>query len=100
MKPLKKVGKDDPKGWEQPHDTSFPIVPEPEDENELPVPYYDSDEAGEQSDDDDECSEYTDYTSDSSVASSSRRMPVYKTRPLETRIFKTVVQEENDFLQE
>ena len=75
MKPLKKVGKSEPKGWEQP-DTSqhhFPIIPEPVDDNELPVPYYDSDEHNETSDDEGSTWNYeSDYTSDSSVDTTRR----------------------------
>ena len=106
MKPLKKVGKDDPKGWEQPQDTAFPIIPEPVDDNELPVPYYDSDDMGEVSESEEGGEDYnTDYTSDSSVTSSSKsrkylRPSVYQVLPIETKVYKTVVCEELDFLQE
>jgi hypothetical protein len=101
MKPLKKVGKDDPKGWEQPQDGAFPIIPEPEDDNELPVPYYDSDDI---ETDDDDGSYDTDYTSDSSAVScvrlikSTSRTGAYPT--IDVRVYHTFVQEEMDFLQE
>ena len=98
MKPLKKVGKDDPKGWEQPLDCAFPIIQTPDGDNELPVPYYDSDD---EVSDDDDTSYDTDYTSDSSTVSSTRFAPnrnVYHV--IDIKVYKTFVQEEVDFLAE
>lgn len=104
MKPLKKVGKSEPRGWEQP-DTSqqhFPIIPEPVDDNELPVPYYDSDEHNETSDDEGGTWNYeSDYTSDSSV-DTTRRVGFKWTPPaqIDSKKFKTTVKAETDFLEE
>jgi hypothetical protein len=101
MKPLKKVGKTDPKGWQNPQDGSFPIIPEPDDNNELPVPYYDSDDYD---DDDSEITHDesygdtdTDYASDTSSISRQKHK-VYVKPPLTS--YKTVVKEELDFLDE
>lgn len=98
LKPLSKVGKDDPKGWEGPPD-HYPITLEPQDDNELPVPYYDSDE--EASDNGHTtCDESdSDYMSDASSCS-SRKLRVYTRIIRPPPIFKTVVAEELDFVEE
>ena len=104
MKPLKKVGKDEPRGWEQP-DTAqqhFPIIPEPADDNELPVPYYDSDDHQDASEDEGSAWNYeSDYTSDGSVDVVGRCgfkwvPPAHNN----SKKFKTTVRIETDFLEE
>jgi hypothetical protein len=102
MKPLKKVGKSDPKGWQTPQDNAFPIVPEPDDENELPVPYYDSDDYDDESDfthDDNYGDTDTEYGSDTgSGVSHVRASP--RVHTTSTPSYKTIVKEENDFVEE
>tara|TARA_B100001093_G_scaffold466139_1_gene484314 strand:+ start:1189 stop:1491 length:303 start_codon:yes stop_codon:yes gene_type:complete len=100
MKPLKQVGKDEPKGWETPQDSVFPIVPEPTNDNELPVPYYDSDDY----DDDTDASHEgnygdtdTDYGSDTG---SAVKVTVKLRMPQVSTLYKTIVKEETDFLDE
>ena len=102
MKPLKKVGKDDPRGWEEPQDASFPIIPEPENDNELPVPYYDSDDLGcvdsDGEDDEGDESDYTGYNSDVSTSTAGSTRFV---RPFPNLgNFKTHVVAETDFVDE
>jgi|TARA_B100001094_G_C17940931_1_gene675559 hypothetical protein len=100
MKPLKKVGKSDPKGWQTPQDTAFPIVPEPDDDNELPVPYYDSDDYDNDSDlthDDNYGDTDTDYGSDTGSIPHVK-MRGYTVAPPPS--YRTIVKEENDFMDE
>lgn len=100
MKPLRKVGKSDPKGWQNPQDSAFPIVPEPVDDNELPVPYYDSDDYDDDSDntrDDNYGDTDTEYGSDTgSIHHINVR--VHPAAPPAT--YRTIVKEENDFVDE
>lgn len=100
MKPLKQVGKDEPKGWEIPQDSVFPIVPEPTNDNELPVPYYDSDDYDEDTDASQE-GNYgdtdTDYGSDTS---SAVKMTVKLKSSPTFASYRTIVKEETDFMEE
>lgn len=100
MKPLKKVGKDEPKGWETPQDSAFPIVPEPTDDNELPVPYYDSDDYDDDTDDSHE-GNYGDTDTDcGSDTCSVVKMTVKLPKSPGSTPYKTIVKEETDFLDE
>lgn len=100
MKPLKKVGKDVPKGWETPQDSAFPIVPEPNDDNELPVPYYDSDDYDSDSDAGQEETYGDTDTEYGSDTSSVVKMTVKLRAPPICKSYRTIVKEERDFLDE
>ena len=104
MKLLNKIGKSEPKGWEQPDGTQqhFPIIQQPNDENELPVPYYDSDDVDDESDCDETGDTYdTDYTSDSSATSVAQYRNIKTLKYMSCQQnFKTVVQADHNFLAE
>ena len=101
MKPLKKVGLDDPKGWEE-QPEHYPIIPEPQDENELPVPYYDSDDVDECDEETDE--EYSGYKSDASSSTTGTIKRITHVNVFNNtwilREYKTCVSVETDFLEE
>ena len=101
MKPLVKVGKDDPKGWEA-LPSHYRIALEPQDDNELPVPYYDSDDEYVSDTDrsDAGCTTCDDTDSEYLSDTSSCRGPKVYTYITRHQNFRTVVAEELDFVDE